>query len=160
MEQTDGATSTPGSDRRTWLIGAVLVAVLVAIAVAGVVLTSTREVADYDSGSAEAAVKAYAQAWEVGDTEAAHRLLTPRAQERVELAVFRDAMAWDEEVPTRVWVEDRRDFGERVVLTLGIERTWDGLFGPDREIESLRVALLQLDGEWRIDTPMVGFNFW
>lgn len=160
MEQNAGATDQQGIGRRTWLIGAVAVAALIAIAVLAVVLTSTREDTVYEPDSPEAAVQVYATAWEAGDADAAWEMLTPRAQGRVERFEFRNAISWDEEVPTRVWVEEHREFDDRVVLTLGVERTWDGLFGPQRETQSMRLTLIQLDDEWRIDTPLVGFYAW
>ena len=160
MEQNAGATDQQGSDRRIWLVGAIAVVALVAVAVAAVVLTSTREDTVYEPGSPEAAVQAYAEAWEAGDTDAAWEMLTPRAQSRVEEFEFRRAASWEEDLPTRMWVDERHDFDERVELDLAVERTWDGLFGPDRDIQRLRLRLIQIDGAWRIDTPVMGFYPW
>ena len=55
---------------------------------------------------------------------------------------------------------ERTGDDDRVVLTLSVERTWDGLLGPDRDIQSLRLTLVRLDGEWHIDTPLVGLYPW
>jgi hypothetical protein len=96
----------------------------------------------------------------MGDVEGAWALLSPEAQTRVHKYQIRSAMSWDEEVPTRIWIEERRDLDDRVVLTLGVERTWEGLLGPDRDTGSLRLTLIQLGDEWRIDTPVVGFHPW
>jgi hypothetical protein len=46
------------------------------------------------------------------------------------------------------------------MLTLSVERTWDGLLGPDRDVQTLRLSLVELDGAWRIDSPIVGFEPW
>ena len=160
MEQTAGATQRQGSDRRTWLLGAIAVIVLIAIAAATVMLASTREDATYEPGSPEAAVQAYAAAWQAGDADAAWDLLTPGAQARVQEFEFRRAASWEEDMPTRLWVDERHDYEGRVVLDLSLERTWDGLLGPDRDIQSLRLTLIQIDDAWRIDTPVVGFYPW
>jgi hypothetical protein len=160
MEQTTGATIHHGSDRRTWLIGAIAVAALVAIAAVAVVLTGSRDDAVYEPGSPEAVVQAYADAWADGDADAAWEILTPGAQARVRETEFRSAASWQEEMPTRMWIDERRDLDDRVVLVLSVEWTWDGLLGPDRNIQPLSVALIELDGAWRIDTPLVGFYRW
>jgi hypothetical protein len=160
MERTTGAIDHQGLGRRTWLIGGVAVIAFTLLAMAAVVLTTTREDADYAPGSPEAAVQAYAVAWEAGDADAAWSMLTPGAQARVRNHEFRSAISWEEDTPTRVWVDERRDLDDRVVLTLGVERSWDGLLGPRRDTGSLRLTLVRLDGEWRIDTPVVGFYRW
>lgn len=160
MEQTAGATDHPGSDRRTWLLGAIAIAVLVTISMVAVVLVGDRDDAAYGPGSPEAVVQDYAEAWAAGDTDAAWKMLTPRVQARVQEFEFRQAASWDDQMPTRVWVEQRNDLPDWVTLTLAVEWTWDGLFGPDRDIQNLRVKLVELDGTWRIDTPLVGFNPW
>ena len=160
MEQTTGANDHRGNGRRTWLVGALAVLALVVIAVAAIVLVGDREDTVYTPGSPEAAVQAYALAWEAGDADAAWGMRTPQAQRRVQRSEFHGAISWEEDTPSRVWVDKRRDLDDRVVLTLGVERTWDGLFGPSRHTESLRLTLIQLDDEWRIDTPVVGFYRW
>lgn len=160
MEQTLGNSRSSGSDRRPLLVGAVAVVVIVAVAVSAVVLTSSRDDTVYEPGTPEAVVQAYADAWAAGDADAAWQLLTPRAQSRLLASEFRRAASWDEEIPTRLWVDERRDLDDRVVLTLSVEWTWDGLLGPDRDIQPLRVTLIELDGAWRIDTPLMGFHPW
>ena len=160
MERTAEANDHRGVGRRTWLVGGMAVIALICLAVAAVVLTTTRQDATYAAGSPEAAVQTYALAWEAGDADAAWGMLTPQAQRRVQRSEFHGAISWEEDTPSRVWVDKRRDLDDRVVLTLGVERTWDGLFGPSRHTESLRLTLIQLDDEWRIDTPVVGFHRW
>jgi hypothetical protein len=160
MEQLVGPTTTPAADRRLWLAGAIVLAGLVAIAAVAVLLSGGREDSTYEAGSPEAAVQAYAGAWAAGDSDAAWQLLTPRAQSRVQQFEFRNAIRWDDDIPSRVWIDERQDFDDHVVLSLSVERTWDGLLGPDRDITSLRLSLVQIDGEWRIDTPIVGFYPW
>ncbi len=160
MEQTAGATDPQGSDRRTWLIGAVAIVALITIAGIAVVLMSSHEEAVYDSDSPEATVQAYAHAWAEGDVDSAWQLLTPRVQARVHESEFRNAMSWDEDVPARVWVEERHDFPDWVALTLSVERTGGGLLGPSRDVHPLRLKLIEVDDGWRIDTPIVGFYPW
>ena len=161
MEQTTGAIDHRGSGRRTWLIGAVALLILVLSgAVAAFVLAGDREATVYAPGSPEAAVQAYARAWDAGDADAAWAFLTPQAQARVHRSEFRSAISWEEDTPSRVWVEERRDLDGKTILRLGVERTWHGPLGPGRDTESLRLTLIQLDDEWRIDTPVVGFYRW
>ncbi|MGD8485087.1 MAG: hypothetical protein PVG27_11610 [Chloroflexota bacterium] len=160
MEQPAGAATSEGSDRRTWLVGAIVVAALVALAATAVLLVGNREDVTYEPGSPEAVVQAYARAWEAGDADAAYQLLTPRAQERVDRHEYRYAASWEEDLPSRIWVQERVDHDDRVVITLAVEMTWDGLLGPDRETHDLRLTLIPLDDGWRIDTPVVGFYPW
>lgn len=160
MEQHTGVEDQRGHGQRAWLIVALAVVALVTVAAFAVLLIDTGDDAVYEPGTPEAAVQAFAAAWEMGDVDGAWALLSPEAQTRVHKYQVRSAMSWDEEVPTRIWIEERRDLDDRVVLTLGVERTWDGLFGPDRDTQSLRLTLIQLDGDWRIDTPVVGFYPW
>ena len=160
MERTAGATGPQGIGHRAWLVGLILVGAFVAIAAMAMVLIGDRQDTVYDPDSPEAAVQAYTQAWEGGDVDAAWQVLTPRAQERVEWFEFQHAATWSEESPTRMWVAERDDHVDYVVLTLSIERTWDGLLGPDRDVQSLRLRLVRLDGSWRIDSPIAGFYPW
>lgn len=160
MQQTAGATTQSGSDRRTWLIGAVAVAAVILIAVAAVVLTGMRQDAVYEPGSPEAAVQDYVEAWAAGDASTAWEMLTPQAQARVDEFEFHHARAWEEDLPTRVWIDERQDLPDWVALTLSVEWTWDGLFGPDRHLETVRLKLIEQDGAWRIDTPLLGFHRW
>ena len=160
MERTAGATGPQGIGHRAWLVGLILVGAFVAIAAMAMVLIGDRQDTVYDPDSPEAAVQAYTQAWEGGDVDAAWQVLTPRAQERVEWFEFQHAATWSEDSPTRMWVAERDDHDDYVVLTLSIERTWDGLLGPDRDVQSLRLRLVRLDGSWRIDSPIAGFYPW
>lgn len=160
MEQSAASATPETRDHRPWLVAAVAAGLLLAVAVTAIVLTGTRKDLAYEPGSPESAVQAYAQAWEAGDVDTAWDLLTPQAQARVQEFEFRSAMSWDEDVPTRIWVEERRDLEDRVELSLAVERSWDGLFGSDREVRPMRVTLIRVDGAWRIDTPLVGFYRW
>lgn len=160
MDKTVGTVEEPRSDRRPWLIGAIIIAALIVVAVTAVVLVGSRDETPYEPGSPEAAVQAYAEAWAAGDADAAWEMLTPRAQARLQEFEFRHAASWDDQVPTRVWVDQRRDLPDWVTLTLSVEWTWNGILGPDRDLQTLHVRLVELDGAWRIDTPLVGFNLW
>jgi hypothetical protein len=160
MGQHSDSVRLPGTDLRPWLIGVLIALAIVVVAAVAVILTGHREDVVYEPGSPETVVQAYADAWAAGDVDAAWQLLTPRAQSRVARYEYRNAMRWDEEVPSRVWVDGRRDYDDHVVLTLSVEHTWDGLFGPQRDIQTVRLSLVELDGEWLIDTPIVGFEPW
>lgn len=150
---------TEGS-RSAWGIGIAAAIGVVLVAAAAMALAGTREDVEYEPGSPEAAMAAYVDAWDAGDVEAAYTALTTRAQARVPLHEFREVMTWDEEVPTRIWIEQRTDYDDRVVFDLTVETTYDGLFGPDRDTHSLRVTLINVDDAWRIDTPLVGTYSW
>jgi hypothetical protein len=160
MEQYAGVNEQRGHGRRTWLMVATAAVALIAMAALAILLIDSGEDAVYEPGSPEAAVQAYAAAWDAGDADAAWALLTPQARARLTRLEIRSAMSWDEDAPSRIWIEQRRDLDDRVVLTLGVERTWDGLLGPDRDTHSLRLTLVELDDAWRIDTPVMGFHPW
>jgi hypothetical protein len=160
MEQTVGTTRQPGKARRTWLAAAIAIAALIAIAAVAVVLVGSRENATYEAGSPEAAVQEYVEAWATGDADAAWGMLTPRVQKWLDEREFRATLSWEEGRPSRVWIEERRDLPDWVTLTLSVERSWDGLFGPSRETESTHVKLVEVDGAWRIDTPLLGYYPW
>lgn len=159
MDENEKAAATLGSDRRMWLIGAAIAVLIVVVAIA-VALTSTQQETRYPPGSPEAALQAYAESWERGDNDAAYEVLTERVQARVDSLEFRHAMSWDEEAPKRVWIEERTDIDDGVVLKLLVETTYNGLFGPDRDTLMIRVTLVEVDGVWRIDTPLVGLYPW
>ena len=78
MDQTAGAAPARGSDRRTWLIGAIIAAALIAVALIAIALAGSREQTTYASGTAEATVEAYAAAWEAGDIDTAYGILSDR----------------------------------------------------------------------------------
>ncbi len=159
MDELENATTSMGSDRRMWFVGAAIAALIAIMAIA-VVLTSTQQETEYPPGSPEAALQAYAWSWERGDINAAYEMLTERVQAHVERLEFRHAMSWDDEAPKRVWIEERTDIDDGVVLKLLVETTYNGLFGPDRDTHVIRVTLIEVDGVWRIDTPLVGFYPW
>jgi hypothetical protein len=159
MDENENAATSLGSDRRMWFVGAAI-AVLIAIMAVAVALTSTQQETEYPVGSAEAALQTYAEAWERGAIDTAYEMLTERVQARVEPLEFRHAMSWDEDAPTRIWIEERTDIDDGVVLKVSVETTFNGLFGPDRDTHSIRVTLVEVDGVWRIDTPLVGFYPW
>lgn len=159
MNEVEPTTGPPSGGRSAWLIG-IVVAVVLVVAVAAVTLVGARDEVEYQPGSPEAAIAAYAEAWDAGDIDTAYAALTTRAQARVPLYEFREVMTWDEDVPTRIWIEERTDYDERVVLDLSVETSYHGLFGADRDTHSLRVTLVRVDGTWRIDTPLVGIYSW
>lgn len=160
MEQTVGATRQAGNASRTRLAAAIAVAVLIVIAAVVVALLGSREEATFEAGSPEAAVQDYVEAWAAGDADAAWAMLTPRVQKWLHEREFRAALSWQEGRPSRVWIEERDDLPDWVTLRLSVERSWDGLIGPSRETESKHVKLIEVDGAWRIDTPMVEFYQW
>jgi len=157
MNDDTPATGPRSSSRPIWLIGAIVALVLMVVAAATFLLVSDDEVATYPPGSPEAAYQEYAQAWEAGDVETAWEAFTTRAQGRISKSEFRDTNTWRGEEAMRIWIEHQTGTDDRAVLNLSIDFTYDGgLFGTDRHTESSRVTLLREDGEWKIDTPLVG----
>jgi hypothetical protein len=160
MNSTQAATRPQSTGRSTWVLGGVLVVVLVVIAVAAVVLSSAREDATYLAGSPEAALQEYFHAWRSGDIEAAYAALSSRAQARVPRDEFRDARRWQGESRVRVWIDERTEIADRVGLDLTLEEAYDGLLRPARDTMGLRVTMIRQDGDWKIDTPLVGYYPW
>lgn len=158
----DRADPEPRSSGRSiWIIGLIGALVLVLVAAGTVLFINDDEVAAYPPDSPEAAYQAYAQAWDAGDVEAAWGALTPRAQALVPRYEFRDANRWRGEEAMRVWIDQRTGTDDRVVLHLSIESVYDGgLFGSDRYTDGSRVTLVREDGDWKIDSPLVGYHAW
>jgi hypothetical protein len=139
------------------VLGALAIAVL---ATAALLLTMRQDEVRYPPDSAEAAFQHYIAAWDEGDTGTAYAALSSRARSLVPFRDFVEAQAWSAGTPTRVWVDERRDVGERVILDLTIEQSWDGPLGPSRDRYQPTVTMLREDGAWKVDTPLVGYHPW
>lgn len=161
MNENAEAPEPTGGGRSTWLAGGIVAIVLVIVAAATLVLAAGREDASYPPDSPEAAFQGYARAWDAGDTEGAWDMLTTTAQGRVSKFEFRDANSWRGEEQQRLWIHDRSGTDERVVLHVTIETTGGGLlFGSGDWEETARVTMVREDGDWKIDTPLVGYYRW
>jgi len=161
MDTNTTATEPRGGSRSIWLAGAIVAIVLALVAAAALIVSGDREDAVYPPDSPEAAFQGYAQAWDEGDTDTAWSVLTSSAQGRVSRRDFREANTWRDEEGYRIWIDDRSGTDERAVLHLTIETIYDaGLIGSGRYEESSRVTMVREDGEWKIDTPLVGYHRW
>lgn len=161
MNDNAEATEPQGSGRSIWLIGGIVAIVLVVVALVTFVLVNERGDTEYPSGSPEAAFQDYARAWESGDTDAAWAALTVGAQGRLSQYEFREANHWRGDEAQRIWIDERIDTDGRAVLHLSVETIYSGgLLGSDRYREDTRVTLVFDDDEWKIDTPLVGYNRW
>ena len=161
MNDNAVVTEPQGGGRSIWLVGAIVAIVLVVVAAAAIFVVNDQQDAEYAAGSPEAAFQAYARAWGSGDTDTAWAALTTRAQERLSEHEFRHVNVWQGDEARRVWIDERTGTDERAVLHLSIETIYDGgLFGSDRYTEDARVTLVLEEGEWKIDTPLVGYEQW
>ena len=149
-------------DRRgSRTLGALVLAAIALTASALLVIASAgSDTATYPADSAEAAFADYARSWEDGDVDAAYAAFSAGARSRVPTHEFRGTNRWRNEEATRIWIDERSGDDERAVLTLSIERSYGGLLGSDRYREHSRVVLVREDGDWRIDTPLVGYYLW
>jgi hypothetical protein len=148
------------SGHRIGRLALILGLVLAVAAIAAFLLATTRQDATYAPDSAEAAFQRYLAAWDRGDVETAYAALSTRARTHLPLWEFREAQSWSGDQPARVWIAERRDFGERVVLKLTIEQSYEGLLGPSRYHDQPSVTLVREHGVWVIDTPLVGYHIW
>jgi len=146
-------------DHRAWPVGVLALLALVVLASVALFVLVIRQDAEYGADSAEAALQRYVEAWEAGDVETAYGALSSRAQERLSLSAFKDAWSRTEGSAVRVWIDERRDAGDRVVLGLTVELSHGGLLRPDRERYRPRVTLVREGDAWKIDTPLLG-NYW
>lgn len=158
MEQTPRPPRSLGN-RAIWIAGGVLAAALIVLAMVG--LGTPQDDAAYAPDTPEAALQAYFRAWHDGDTETAWAALTERARARLPEEEYYAAGGWyDDDTPVRIWIADRTDRDDSVVLEIGIEVTWEGLLGPDRETHEQRVTMRREGGAWKVDTPMMGPYGW
>jgi len=160
-ESEAAATKDSGSDRRIWLIGIFIAALLIIVAAGAVFIGGTEQEAVYADGSPEAAFQEYVVAWDVGDPAAAYAALSAGARRRVSRYDFDEANQWRNEQASRIWIDERTGTDERPQLRLSIETVYQGgFFGSGRNREDSRVTLVQEDGVWKIDTPLVGYQRW
>jgi len=159
------ARSVAGPRRPAWgraalpALGALLLVVL-AIGGAGA-RAGAEPAATFAAGTPEAAFTAYVTDWTLGRAEDAWARLTPWAQQRVGWPAFQDASAGpDGDRAVRVAIAATVQEGSRVRLIVHIVRASGDPFGGGWERSTLGVVLVQVDGAWRIDTPLYGLMVW
>jgi hypothetical protein len=141
----------------TVVLGALALAVM---ATAALFLTVRQDEVRYPPGSAEAAFQRYIAAWDEGDTDTAYAALSSRARSLVPLRDFVEAQSWSADTPTRIWIDESKDTGERVILELTVEQSVGGPMRPRRDRHQPTVTMLREDGAWKVDTPLVGYYPW
>ena len=160
MTDIDESHVEHGKDRRSWVFAAAVAGALVMVAVATIFFTVSRQDESYAPDSPEAAFQVYAQAWDAGDADTAYAALSASAQARVPEREFREAITWSGDGTSRIWIDERNGTDDRAVLVLTVESSEGGWLGVNRYRYHPRVTLIRVDGSWKIDTPLVGFDSW
>lgn len=161
---SSGVKPTPparaGIPRAVLLVGGAIVA-LIALAVV-VALAVPKGPAVFDPGSPEAAFQAFYEAYEVRDVEGAYRLLSSSVTDELSLTEYRrlDAeQAWQRNEDRRVVLLGSERTGETALLRLRIDQfSGGGGLGGNRYSYERTIQLVQEDGAWRIDEPIVGIE--
>jgi hypothetical protein len=135
--------------------------VLIALAVVAVLALDAGKPATYPPGSPEAAFQEYYQAFQKGDTRAAYSAFTKRVQERMSydnysLNVTQFGGPTGQDTLVRVERVDRQ--AERAELYLSVEYVSGSGININRYSEERRVSIIQEDGVWKIDEPLVGVD--
>jgi len=152
--------STPSRARvpRGGLIVLATIVALIAIALV-LVLAVPRDPTTYAPGSPEAAFQTYYQAFEAGDLDAAHALFSAdvkRQLTRSEYRRFDAEHGWQRDEDRRVILSRTDVTGDRAILHLRIDTFYQGGLGASRNSQERSVRLVQEDGMWLIDEPIVG----
>lgn len=155
---TTSPPARPGGPRTTLVVGGAIVA-LIALAVV-VALVVPKGPAVYDPGSPEAAFQAFYRAFEEGEVEDAYLLLSSSVKEQVTLAEYRrlDAdQTYQRGQDRRVVLLGSDRTGETRLLRLRVDQFYSGRgLGGDRYSYERTIQLVQEDGAWLIDEPIVG----
>jgi hypothetical protein len=143
----------------TLLVGGAIVAL---IALATLVVAVPKNPAVYEPGSPEAAFQAFYRAFEGGDVEGAYRLLGSSVTDQLTLIEYRrlDAeQGWQRDEDRRVVLLESDWTGETGLLRLRIDQfSSGGGLGGDRYSHERTIRLVQEDGAWLIDEPLVGIE--
>lgn len=145
-------------------VGLVVVGAIVAlIALAMVlVLAVPKDPTTYDPGSPEAAFQAFFQAYEVGDVDGAHALLSSSMKQQLTLAEYRRLDAehgWQRDEDRRVVLLRTDITGDRASLHLRIDQFSGGGLGAARNSQERTIRLVHENEAWFIDEPIVGVEY-
>lgn len=163
MERPEPPAIIPPADRSLLLIGAGILALLVA-SVAVVLIVAGSDAPDLEPGSPEAVVRDYLAAYEADDLETAYRFFSTEMREE-----WGDARAYRRAVdahafhgdggPARRAVFDRSEIdGDSARVHLTVEEfSGDGLSG-DTYRSSRVIRMVREGGAWRIDQPLAGLD--
>lgn len=161
---SSGVTSSPparaGGSRAPLLVGGAIVA-LIALATL-VVLAAPKGSTVYEPGSPEAAFQAFYQAFEGGEVEDAYELLGSSVTDQLTLTEYRrlDAeQGWQRDEDRRVVLLGSDRTGDTRLLRLRIDQfSSGGGLGGNRYSYERTIRLVQEDGSWLIDEPIVGIE--
>jgi hypothetical protein len=149
-----------GGSRATLLVGGAIVA-LIAIA-ALVVVAVPRSPTVYEPGSPEAAFQSFYRAYENGDVEGAYRYLASSVTDQLTLIEYRQLdseQGWQREEDRRVVLLGSDLAGDTTTLRLRIDQfSSGGGLGGNRYSSDRTIRLVQEDGAWLIDEPIVGIE--
>ncbi len=157
------ASVDPSGPSRARIPRAVLVvvgAVVALIALALVlVLAVPKGPTTYDPGTPEAAFQAFFQAYEAGDVDGAHALLSSSVKQQLSLAEYRRLDAehgWQRDEDRRVVLLRTDTTGDRASLHLRIDQFSGVSLGATRYSQERTIRLVREHGAWLIDDPIVG----
>jgi hypothetical protein len=160
------ASIDPSTPARARIPTAGLIVVGAIVALIGVALVLVLAVpkgpARYDPGSPEAAFQRFFLAFEAGDLDGAHALLSSSIKEQLSLAEYRRIGAehgWQRDEDRRVVLLGTDVTGDRASLTLRIDQFNGGGLGAPRNSYDRTIRLVREHGAWLIDEPMVGVEY-
>ena len=158
-EHPEAQPAAHGHATRTVAVIGGLVLLLVVAAVVASLLLDSGKPASYPADSPEYAFQRYYQAVQNRDIQTAYAAFSSRVQQQLsydQFAWYADQMQQPSESSTAVRI-DHVDRGDtQAVLSLTLERTFGTGLGANRVTESRSVRLIQENGSWKIDDPVVG----
>ncbi len=154
--------STPARARIPTAGLVVLGAIVALIGVALIlVLAVPKGPTTYEPGSPEAAFQRFFQAFEAGDLDGAHGLLSSSIKEQLTLAEYRRVGAehgWQLDEDRRVVLLGTDVTGDQASLHLRIDQFNGGGLGAARNSYERTIRLVREHGAWLIDEPIVGIE--
>ena len=145
-------------------VGLVVVGAIVALIALALVLVIAvpKGPTTYDPGSPEAAFQAFFHAYEAGDVDGAHALLSSSVKQQLTLAEYRRLDAehgWQRDEDRRVVLLRTDISGDRASLHLRIDQFSGGGLGAARNSQDRTIRLVRENQAWFIDEPIVGVEY-
>jgi len=141
------------------VLGAIVALIAVSLVL---VLAVPKGPTSYEPGSPEAAFQRFFQAFEAGDLDGAHGLLSSSIKEELTLAEYRRVGAehgWQRDEDRRVVLLGTEVTGDRANLHLRIDQFNGGGLGAARNSYERTIRLVRENGAWLIDEPIVGIEY-
>lgn len=126
-----------------------------------VVLAAPKGPTAYPPGSPEAAFQAFYVAFETGDVEGAHALLSSSVKGQMTLSEYRrldSDQAWQRHGDRRVLLLGADLTDDRAILRLRLDEFSQGGLGGNRYSSERTIRLVREGGTWLIDEPIVGIE--